>query len=122
LLPVIDFRIRLRTPEALKAWVPKPIPQFERYIGFYKMRPRLSYQRPDETIQEMRDAGVTQAVLCSGSAEGNILVSEMCKEYSDVFFGVAGAKPGTGLMEAYRELQKCLKAGLFGFNFGGLRL
>ena len=45
---MIDFRVRLRTQEALKAWVPKPIPQFERYSGFYKMKPRLTYQTPDE--------------------------------------------------------------------------
>jgi hypothetical protein len=120
LLEVIDFRIRLRTPEALKAWVPKPIPQFEQYIEFYKMHPRLTYQTPEETIEEMKKAGIAKAVLCSGSAEGNKFVLKMCKDYSDVFFGIAGAKLEKGVMNAYKELKKSLKEGLLGFNFGGL--
>jgi len=117
---IIDFRVRLRTPEALKAWVPKPIPQFEKYIDFYKMKPRLTYQTPDETIEEMRSAGVARAVLCSGSAEGNRFVTKMCKEHGDVIIGIAGAKLEEGLMNAYKELKNALKAGLLGFNFGGL--
>jgi len=117
---IIDFRIRLRTPDALKAWTPTPIPQFERYIDFYKMKPRLSYQTPEETIEEMRSIGITKAVLCSGSAEGNRFVSRMCKEYGEIFFGIAGAKPEKGIMNAYKELKKSLKANLLGFNFGGL--
>lgn len=117
---IIDFRIRLRTPKALKAWVPKPIPQFERYIDFYKMKPRLTYQTPEETIEEMRNIGITKAVLCSGSSEGNKFVTKMCKEYSDVFIGIAGARLEKGTMSAYRELKKSLKADLLGFNFGGL--
>lgn len=117
---VIDFRVRLRTPQALKAWVPNPIPQFRRYIEFYKMKSRLSYQTPEETIEEMRTAGITKALLCSGSAEGNRFVADMCRNYSDVFYGVAGAKLEKGVMNAYKELKRALKEGLLGFNFGGL--
>jgi predicted TIM-barrel fold metal-dependent hydrolase len=117
---MFDFRVRLRTPEALKAWVPKPIPQFERYIDFYKMKPRLTYQTPDETIEEMKNVGITKAVLCSGSAEGNKFVAKMCEEYGDVFIGIAGAKLEKGVMNAYRELKNSLQKDLVGFNFGGL--
>jgi predicted TIM-barrel fold metal-dependent hydrolase len=117
---IIDFRVRLRTPEALKAWVPKPIPQFERYIDFYKMKPRLTYQTPEETIEEMKNVGITKAVLCSGSAEGNKFVAKMCKEYGSAFIGIAGAKFDNGIMNAYRELKKSLKKDMLGFNFGGL--
>jgi predicted TIM-barrel fold metal-dependent hydrolase len=117
---MIDFRVRLRTPEALKAWVPKPIPQFEKYVEFYKMKPRLTYQTPKETIDEMKKAGITKAVLCSGSAEGNQFISEMCKNHSDVFLGIAGAKLDKGILNAYRELKTSFKGGLLGFNFGGL--
>ncbi len=117
---MIDFRVRLRTPEALKAWVPKPIPQFEKYVEFYKMKPRLTYQTPEETIDEMKKAGITRAVLCSGSAEGNKFTSEMCKRHSDVFIGIAGTKLDRGIQSAYRELKEALKRNLLGFNFGGL--
>ncbi|MCK4669094.1 hypothetical protein KAT21_03120 [Candidatus Bathyarchaeota archaeon] len=51
---IIGFRIRLRTPDALKAWTPTPIPQFERYINFYKMKPRLTYQTPARALQYRR--------------------------------------------------------------------
>lgn len=117
---MIDFRVRLRTPEALKAWVPKPIPQFERYIDFYKMKPRLTFQTPEETIEEMKKAGVSKAVLCSGSAQGNKFIEEMCKEHSDVFVAIAGAKLEEGTMNAYKELKNRLKNDWAGFNFGGL--
>lgn len=117
---MIDFRVRLRTPKALKAWIPKPIPQFQRYIELYKMKSRLTYQTPEKTIEEMKTAGINKAVLCSGSAEGNKFVAGICKEYSDVFIGIAGAKLENGIMKAYRELKKSLKGGLVGFNFGGL--
>lgn len=117
---IVDFRVRLRTPQALKSWVPKPIPQFEEYIEFYKMKPRLTYQTVEETIEEMRNVGISKAVLCAGSAEGNKFVAEICKNHSDVFYGIAGAKLETGAATAYRELKQSLKAGLIGFNFGGL--
>jgi len=117
---MIDFRVRLRTPESLKAWVPKTIPQFERYIDFYKMKPRLTYQAPIETIEEMKSVGIEKAVLCSGSAEGNEFVSRICNEYNEVFIGIAGAKLDKGIMNAYKELKKSLKSDLLGFNFGGL--
>jgi predicted TIM-barrel fold metal-dependent hydrolase len=117
---VIDFRVRLTTPEALKAWVPKPIPQFEKYIDLYKMKPRLIYQTPEETIKEMRKAGISKAVLCSGSAQGNKLIADICTEFSDVFIGVAGAKLEDGTMNAYKEIKKRLRADWSGFNFGGL--
>ncbi|UCE95409.1 MAG: amidohydrolase family protein [Candidatus Bathyarchaeota archaeon] len=117
---MIDFRVRLRTSEALEAWVPKPIPQFERYIDFYKMKPRLTYQTPEETIGEMKAAGIAKAVLCSGSKKGNRFVSKMCEKYGNFFIGIAGARLENGIMNAYRELKKMLKAHFLGFNFGGL--
>jgi predicted TIM-barrel fold metal-dependent hydrolase len=116
----IDFRIRLRTPEALRAWVPRPIPQFERYINLYKMKPRLTFQTPEETIEEMLQAGISKAVLCSGSSEGNKFVSKMCREYGDYFFGIAGARLERGTLNAFREVKKSLKEEFLGFNFGGL--
>lgn len=117
---MIDFRVRLRTPKALEAWVPKPIPQFRKYIEFYKMEPRLTYQPPEQTIEEMRESGIDKAVLCSGSAEGNKFVTEMCKEFGDTFIGIAGVRLENGVMNAYKELKKSLRAGFQGFNFGGL--
>ncbi len=116
----IDFRIRLRTPEALKAWTPNPIPQFKRYIDLYKMMPRLTYQSPKETIGEMKAAGISKAILCSGSAEGNKFITEMATNYPQ-FIPIAGVKLEHGLMYAYQVLKKALHSDIFyGFNFGGL--
>jgi predicted TIM-barrel fold metal-dependent hydrolase len=120
MVKIVDFRVRLRTPEALKAWVPKPIPQFEKYVKFYRMQSRLVYQDPKETIVEMRNAEIVKAVLCSGSEEGNRFVARMLQEYPDVFLGIAGVKLDKGVMNAYHELKKSLESNLLGFNFGGL--
>ena len=117
---MIDFRVRLRTPQALKAWVPEPIPQFKKYVEFYRMKPRLTYQTPEQTIKEMNDVGIKKAVLCSGSAVGNKLTIKRCNEHKNSFIGIAGAKLENGILNAYRELKRSLKAGLRGFNFGGL--
>jgi predicted TIM-barrel fold metal-dependent hydrolase len=84
------------------------------------MKPRLTFQTPEETIEEMRRVGISKAVLCSGSSEGNRLVSRMCREHSDSFFGIAGARLDKGVLNAFRELKKSLKEDLLGFNFGGL--
>lgn len=84
------------------------------------MKPRLTFQTPEETIEEMKKAGVSKAVLCSGSAQGNKFIEEMCKEHSDVFVGIAGAKLEEGTMNAYKELKNRLKNDWAGFNFGGL--
>lgn len=117
----IDFRVRLRTSEALKAWTPKPIPQLARYVKLYNMESRLSYQKIEETIEEMGEVGINRAVLCSGSIKGNKFIRRVCRDYPDVFFGIAGVKPEIGVYTAFKELRKALKYSYIrGFNFGSL--
>lgn len=65
---IIDFRMRLRTEEGLKAWRP-PIPEFEPYINLYKMEDRLSVQSVAETKREMLMAGIDRGVLVAGGSE-----------------------------------------------------
>lgn len=117
---IIDARVRLRTKEALKAWTPTPIPQFVRYVELYKMKPRLTCQKIEETIEEMKKVGITKAVLTSGSVKGNRFVEKVCKDYPDTFIGIAGVKPEVGIYTAFKELKRALKSDLCGFNFGGL--
>ena len=119
-MDVIDFRITLRTPCALKEYTPKPTPQLERYVTLYKMKDRLTYQTPEETIAEMNAAGITEAVLTSKDADGNEFVAEMAQNYPE-FTPIAGATLDHGVMHAYNVLKKALKTGeFFGFNFAGL--
>ena len=116
----IDFRIRLRTPDMLKGWFPTPAPPFAPYVRLYKMEDRLTPQSIEETIKEMNNAGISQAVLCSGNELQNEIVYEICKQYPDVFYGIAGARPDEGVMKAYHTLKKAFsKFELKGFNFGG---
>lgn len=69
---IIDFRVRLRTPQMLKPWNPdNPAPHFEQYIKLYHMKPRLSILDDEQFVKKMHDQGVTQGVVCGGSKEDN---------------------------------------------------
>jgi hypothetical protein len=120
-LEIIDFRVRLRTKEALKAWVPKPIPQFKSYIELYKMKERLKFQMIETTISEMKKAGIRKAVLCAGSAESTDYISKVCEQFKEFFIPVAGIKFDRGAYNAYSAVRDALKYDrMMGFNFGGL--
>jgi len=107
---IIDFRVRLRTPELLKAWAPKPEPCFERYVELYRMKPRLTFQTVEETIEEMTKAGVTKAVLCGGNAQDNEIIAEIVKKYPGRFIGIAGVRPDReGVTVAYKQLRYALE-------------
>ena len=119
-MDIIDFRVTLRTPRALKSYVPKPIPQLERYVPLYNMKSRLTFQTPEETIAEMKAAGITKAVLPSKSMEGNEFVAEMAETYPE-FIPIAGVSLDRGVAYAYNVLKNALRSGVFqGFNFAGL--
>lgn len=109
MLEILDFRLRLRTPETLKAWAPNPIPGFRRYVELYKMKPRLTFQAIEETIEEMREAGITKGVVCGSDGGENEIIHKICKDYPDYFIGIAGARPDRDVMQAYRDLKRAFE-------------
>lgn len=117
---IIDFRVRLRTPELLSAWSPEPAPHFREYVRLYKMSPRLEFQKPEETIVEMEKEGIERAVLCGGSLQDNSEITRMVERFPERFVGVAGCRPDLdGIMKSYRGIRDALKnMGLKGLSLG----
>jgi len=120
LIDIIDFRIRLRTPELLSAWAPEPAPHFRKYVELYKMKPRLSFQTPEETIAEMDAAGIKRAVLCGGSLKENFEIAKIIDRFPDRFVGIAGCRPDIdGITDSYRGVREALSSmGLKGLSLG----
>jgi len=86
-MEIIDFRVRLRTPQMLKPWNPEnPAPHFEQYIKFYHMEPRLTELSVKDFVDNMHDQGVSKGVVCGESIEDNYhLMEVMNSELGDNF-------------------------------------
>lgn len=116
---IIDFRVRLRTPELLKAWAPEPESCFENYVHLYKMAPRLTFQTIEQTIEEMAKEGIEKAVICAGNGADNENVQAAASGYPEIFLPIAGARPDIeGVTSSYRTTMKALTE----YKFKGLSL
>jgi uncharacterized protein len=117
---IIDFRIRLRTPQLLKAWAPEPEPCFENYVRLYKMSSRLTFQSIEETVGEMEAAGIGKAVVCAGHSDENEYVLEACSRFPDKLVPVTGVRlDKVSVTTAYKSVKKALtKDGFKGVSLG----
>jgi uncharacterized protein len=115
---VIDFRVRLRTPQMLKPWNPdNPAPHFEQYIQFYKMHSRLSALSLEDFIEMMHQKGVGKSVVCGGSIEDNDHLIDIKKSGRDnCFYFIAGVNPQYGIRRNLLEVEKCHQQGFLGVN------
>jgi predicted TIM-barrel fold metal-dependent hydrolase len=115
----IDFRTRLSTKEGMIGLLPTPRKEWEPYLDFYKMRPRIRIRTIEEDIAEMEANGIAIAVLVSPVPETNQVMYEVGKSYPGHFYCLAAIDPGRGIMNAYYELEKCyLEYGMAGFSIG----
>ena len=98
-MKVIDFRVRLRTPEMLKPWNPEnPAPHFKQYIELYKMHSRLTEISNSEFVKNMHNQGVSKGVVCGGSIEDNDhLLKVSNSDVKENFFYIAGVHPKYGI-------------------------
>ena len=48
-MDIIDARVRLRTPQLLKAWTTELKPFFKDYVDWYKMKSRLTEMSVNKT-------------------------------------------------------------------------
>ncbi|MBZ0272359.1 amidohydrolase family protein [bacterium] len=114
---ILDFRVRPRVPYFYKDLVPVPNPAIARYISLYKGEPRLGISSFEESIAEMKENGITQAVIFSGDAAGNTEVYDAVRKFPENYIGLAGARPDHGVMQAYRDLERAYtEMGLVGWN------
>ena len=116
---VIDFRVRLRTPQMLKPWNPKkPAPHFEQYINFYHMESRLSVLSDEEFVNNMHNQGVSKGVVCAGSPDDNDhLIEKKDSMFGDHYYFIAGLDPKYGIKRNLEELKKCKNKGFLGGNY-----
>ncbi len=114
---IIDFRVRPRFPETLKAWAPVPTEAFAPYVELYKMESRLSYLSVEEQLEEMDRHGISRAVLSGGDREENRFIAELCARHPDRFIGLGGVQAQHGATRAYRDAREALEElGLAGLN------
>lgn len=117
-MKVIDFRVRLRTPQMLKPWdIHNPAPHFEQYIKLYKMEPRLSVMSMESFVENMHDQDVYKGVVCGGSiGDNNHLIEIKNSELGNNFYFITGVNPSYGIRKNLEELKKCTAAGFLGVN------
>ena len=114
---IIDFRVRPRFPETLKAWTPVPTAAMAPYVDLYKMESRLSFLTVDEQLAEMDRHGIAVAVLSGGNRHENRFIAELCARHPDRFVGLGGVQPQEGATRAYRDAREALEElGLAGIN------
>ena len=108
---IINFRVRPRFPETLKAWTPVPTAAFAPYVDLYKMEYRLSFLTVDEQLDEMDRHGIAVAVLSGGNRHENRFIAELCARHPDRFVGLGGVQPQEGATKAYRDAREALARG-----------
>ena len=106
---IIDFRVRPRFPETLKAWAPKPIPAYEPYVELYKMEPRLTFLSLEQQLDEMDRHGIAAAVLSGGDRDDNRFIAELCAKHPDRFIGIGGVRSQDGATQAYKDAREAIE-------------
>jgi uncharacterized protein len=117
-MKILDFRTRPRTEYFFKDIAPKPIPAFEWYFSVYHMDDRLTMAPLEDTVEEMRAAGITQGVIFSGNFGGIEHVYEACRKYPDVFIGMTSIDVNEGVTKSMLDLEKAFNE----YNIHGMTL
>jgi uncharacterized protein len=110
-MKVIDGRVRLRTPQLLKAWTTELHPAFREYIDLYGMKDRLTENPPTLTRVEMLEAGIGKAIVCGGCEEDNDSIMAMMPWVEDWVVPVGGMPIKTAQKSAL-ESSRIIKAGM----------
>jgi predicted TIM-barrel fold metal-dependent hydrolase len=114
-MKIIDSRARLRTEQLLKAWTTELRPFFNDYIGFYKMKPRLTIMPVQELIDYAAQSGVERMVVCGGNRQDNDHILELSKDHAEII-PVGGVSVGEGIRFALRDIQEYTDKGVAAIN------
>lgn len=106
---IIDFRLRPRLENFYKNIYPELSPELKAYERVFDSDGRAKERRYptslDESIEEMKAGGVSQAVVFAGNGASNEDVFEVCQKYPNEYFGLAAADPRDGITKAYDSLR-----------------
>jgi hypothetical protein len=105
-MEIIDGRVRLRTEQLLKPWTTELKPFFKDYIGWYKMKDRLTPLSVDEQIKNAKEVGIGKMVVCGGNKEDNDHIIELAKKYDEII-PVAAVNIEDGVLLALKEIRRC---------------
>lgn len=114
-MKIIDSRVRLRTEQLLKAWTSELKPYFKDYIGFYKMKPRLSPMPIQELIDYAAKSGVEKMVVCGGNRHDNDHILEVSNKFKEII-PVGGVSVNEGIRFALRDIEKYCNEGVAAIN------
>ena len=118
-MPIIDFRFRPHTPEAV-ATINAKHPIYGAMFTLFKLPERLRGESLTDIVASLRALNVVKAVVTGRDAEstfgvpsGNDGVLELMEAFPDLFIGFAGLDPHKG-MTALRELKQRAAQGMRG--------
>lgn len=118
-MKVIDFRVRLNTPEMMAGLYPEVRKEWKEYATKYKWGNRVRICPVEENLEEMEQSGITRAVVIAPSPKHNAYLHDLCRRYPGRLLPLASVAPEQGIMEALYELEKCYdEYGFYGFNLG----
>ena len=78
---ILDFRVRPRTKYFYRELVPEVIPAYRKYISVFHIEKRLSLTSFEESIQEMNEAGITEAVIFGGNVSSEVIGPERFRSF-----------------------------------------
>lgn len=106
-MKIIDGRVRLRTKQLLKPWTTELKPYFKEYIGWYRMKGRLTPLPVDEQIKIAKKAGIDQMLVCGSSKDTDHIV-ELGKKFKEII-PIAGINIENGIHASLKEIKRCGK-------------
>ena len=121
-MEIVDFRVRPRTTNFYRSIYPTLIPELKNYERIFDYDGRARKRRIpstfEESIEEMRQGGVSKGVIFAGNGANNQEVFETCARFPDVYYGLADADPREGVGKTFADLERAYVE----YNLKGLNL
>jgi predicted TIM-barrel fold metal-dependent hydrolase len=114
---VIDSRVRLRTEELMKAWTTNLNPVFKDYIGWYKMKDRITVIPTEDLIAIGKDSGVEEMVVCGGNHNDNVHIKDQSQKHNEII-PVGGISIKEGVKSCLEEIKWLKDNNFAAVNFG----
>ncbi len=105
-MKIIDGRARLRTEQLLKPWTTELKPFFKEYIGWYRMKDRLTPLPVEEQINSAKKAGIDQMIVCGSTSEDTDHIVELAKQFNEII-PIAAINIDKGIHASLKEIKRC---------------
>ena len=109
-MDIFDFRVKPKTALFFKDHVPEPIEAFKPYYARYGYDPEGDVRMQlrdtlEESTKELKECGVTKAMICATCAEDNVHTYEAMQKYPGFYYGMATVHTSQGVKQAYKALE-----------------